>query len=86
MKMAFLLSILGSCLFIFMLSNKVDDVMTEKEMKKKEGLKVVGKNFTLEGEPFRIMSGGLHYFRIPRGYWIDRILKAKAMGLNTIET
>lgn len=42
--------------------------------------------FLLDGEPFRILSGALHYFRIPRPYWEDRLYKARAMGLNTIET
>ncbi|MGH1557955.1 beta-galactosidase [Caulobacter segnis] len=28
----------------------------------------------------------MHYVRIPRAYWPDRLRKAKAMGLNTITT
>jgi len=28
----------------------------------------------------------MHYARIPRAYWRDRLRKARAMGLNTIET
>jgi len=43
-------------------------------------------SFLLNGEPFRIFSGELHYPRIPREYWKDRLLKAKAMGLNTVCT
>lgn len=43
-------------------------------------------DFMLDGQPFRILSGALHYFRIPRFYWDDRLHKARAMGLNTIET
>ncbi|GAB4578901.1 MAG: beta-galactosidase [Anaerolineales bacterium] len=42
--------------------------------------------FPLDGQPFRILSGALHYFRIPRPYWDDRLSKARLMGLNTIET
>jgi beta-galactosidase len=42
--------------------------------------------FLLDGKPFRVFSGELHYFRIPREYWRDRLLKARAMGLNTICT
>lgn len=44
------------------------------------------KDFTLDGQPFRIISGALHYFRVPPAYWDDRLYKARAMGLNTIET
>jgi len=43
-------------------------------------------DFLLDGQPFQIFSGELHYFRIPREYWRDRLLKARAMGLNTICT
>lgn len=50
-----------------------------------EGLKVNGRNFTLKREKFRIMSGSMHYFRIPFRKWSDRLLKLKAMGLNTVD-
>ena len=44
------------------------------------------KDFTLDGEPFQIISGAIHYFRVHPDSWRDRIRKAKLMGLNTIET
>nr|WP_201388842.1 beta-galactosidase [Ktedonobacter sp. SOSP1-85] len=40
----------------------------------------------LDGEPFRVLSGAMHYFRVPRASWDDRLYKLKAMGLNTVET
>ena len=43
-------------------------------------------DFLLDGEPFRVLSGALHYFRVHPGHWADRIRKARQMGLNTIET
>ncbi|WP_020391506.1 glycoside hydrolase family 35 protein [Kribbella catacumbae] len=43
-------------------------------------------DFLLDGAPFRILSGALHYFRIHPQSWADRIEKARLMGLNTIET
>jgi beta-galactosidase len=43
-------------------------------------------DFLLDGEPFRVLSGALHYFRVHPGQWADRIRKARQMGLNTIET
>jgi beta-galactosidase len=43
-------------------------------------------HFVLDGKPFEILSGEMHYARIPREYWRDRIRMAKAMGLNTIAT
>ena len=45
-----------------------------------------GNQFLLDGKPFQILSGEMHYARIPRAYWRDRIRMAKAMGLNTIAT
>lgn len=42
--------------------------------------------FYLDGEPFTVLSGAIHYFRVPREYWYDRLLKLKECGLNTVET
>lgn len=42
--------------------------------------------FLKDGEVFRYVSGDLHYFRIPKPYWKDRIQKIKAAGLNAITT
>src|SRR6266571_3875409 len=44
------------------------------------------RDFLLDGAPFRILSGALHYFRVHPQQWADRIAKARQMGLNTIET
>jgi beta-galactosidase len=44
------------------------------------------KDFLLDGEPFRIISGAIHYFRVPREYWRDRLVKLRACGFNTVET
>ncbi|MBW3543876.1 MAG: beta-galactosidase, partial [Planctomycetes bacterium] len=43
-------------------------------------------NFLLNGQPFQVFSGEIHYFRIPRPNWRDRLLQAKALGLNTVCT
>jgi beta-galactosidase GanA len=43
-------------------------------------------HFELDGHPYQIVSGEMHYARIPREYWRDRMKKARAMGLNTITT
>lgn len=46
----------------------------------------VGDHFELDGKPFEILSGEMHYERIPREYWRARLKMARAMGLNTIAT
>lgn len=40
--------------------------------------------FVLDGKRVQIISGSIHYARVPPPYWRDRLLKAKAMGLNAI--
>ncbi len=42
--------------------------------------------FLLDNKPFVIISGEMHYPRIPREAWRARMKMAKAMGLNTIGT
>uniref|UniRef100_A0A5F8H6U6 Beta-galactosidase n=1 Tax=Monodelphis domestica TaxID=13616 RepID=A0A5F8H6U6_MONDO len=50
------------------------------------GLQAKDSEFLLEGSRFRIFGGSIHYFRVPREYWKDRLLKLKACGLNTLTT
>ena len=47
---------------------------------------VKDRQFLLDGKPYQILSGEIHYARIPRAYWRARLKMAKAMGLNTIST
>ncbi|WP_405902405.1 beta-galactosidase [Streptomyces sp. NBC_00656] len=49
-------------------------------------LQIDGGGFTLDGQPFRLLSGGMHYFRTHPEQWADRLRKARLMGLNTVET
>jgi beta-galactosidase len=42
--------------------------------------------FLLDGKPFQIICGEMHYLRVPHEYWRDRLAKARAMGLNTVST
>ncbi|KAK7812737.1 hypothetical protein U0070_012400 [Myodes glareolus] len=50
------------------------------------GLRTKGPDFMLEDSTFQIFGGSIHYFRVPREYWRDRLLKMKACGLNTLTT
>ncbi len=43
------------------------------------------QSFILNGERVFLSSGALHYFRIPRALWRDRLEKARLMGLNTVQ-
>jgi beta-galactosidase len=45
----------------------------------------IGTNdFLLNGQPFLIRCGEMHFARIPREYWQHRLRMARAMGLNTV--
>jgi beta-galactosidase len=46
----------------------------------------VGERFELDGKPYVIRSGELHYARIPRAFWRERLQQVRAMGLNTVTT
>ncbi|MBR2650406.1 MAG: beta-galactosidase [Clostridia bacterium] len=43
-------------------------------------------SFYMDGERYTVLSGAIHYFRVPREYWYDRLLKLKECGFNTVET
>ena len=47
---------------------------------------IVGESFLLNGKPFVIHSGEIHYPRIPHQYWRERLHTVHALGLNTICT
>ncbi len=42
--------------------------------------------FLLDNHPFQIISGEIHYPRVHKEAWRQRLKMAKAMGLNTIST
>jgi beta-galactosidase len=42
--------------------------------------------FLLDGKPFLMISGEMHYTRVPREAWRQRMRMARAMGLNTVGT
>lgn len=49
-------------------------------------IEIENGEFMKNGETFRILSGSIHYFRVPPEYWRDRLTKLKAAGLNTVDT
>ena len=44
------------------------------------------KNILIDGKPTQIISGAIHYFRTHHKLWRDRLERAKAIGINTVET
>lgn len=50
------------------------------------GLSTDQPYFTLNNKNITLYSGAMHYFRVPKKHWRDRLRKMRAAGLNTIET
>lgn len=44
-----------------------------------------GQSFMIDGRRIWLVSGAIHYTRVPRAQWADRIAAAKHAGLNTVE-
>jgi len=44
------------------------------------------RSFLVDGRRVWLVSGSIHYFRVPSELWPDRLLKAKRAGLNCIST
>lgn len=51
-----------------------------------QGLSANQTYFTLNERNITLYSGAMHYFRVPKAYWRDRLRKMRAAGLNTVET
>ncbi|XP_052681959.1 beta-galactosidase-like isoform X2 [Crassostrea angulata] len=45
----------------------------------------LGNTFVKDGKAFRYVSGSIHYMRVPKEYWRDRLEKMYAAGLDAIQ-
>jgi beta-galactosidase len=50
----------------------------------KHTFEIKGGNFLYDGKPIQIHSGEMHFARVPKAYWRQRLQMMKAMGLNTV--
>jgi len=46
----------------------------------------IKEDFELDGNPIKLISGAVHYFRIPPSKWLQTLHNLKAIGANTVET
>ena len=59
--------------------------ITQASLAQTPGTFSIGQNtFLLNNEPIVIKAAELHYTRIPRDYWAQRIAMCKALGMNSI--
>jgi len=71
--------------FLFILIGLFLTISVSAQKLGKSGTFVAGnKAFMLNGDPYVIRAGEIHFPRIPREYWEQRIQMCKAMGMNTI--
>ena len=52
----------------------------------KHTFEIKSGNFLYDGNPIQIHSGEMHFARVPKAYWRQRLQMMKAMGLNTVAT
>ncbi|MCD8799329.1 beta-galactosidase [Mammaliicoccus sciuri] len=46
----------------------------------------IDTDFLLDDKPIQILSGAIHYFRVPKEDWYHSLYNLKALGFNTVET
>ncbi|WP_430815303.1 beta-galactosidase [Carboxylicivirga sp. RSCT41] len=59
-------------------------VFVSCQSKKANHFEIQSGQFHINNKPVQLICGEMHYPRIPKEYWQDRMKRAKAMGLNTI--
>lgn len=70
-------------LFFFILSAfYFQSVLAQQETS--APFKISTASFILNGKPYVIRCGELHFARIPKAYWRQRLKMVKAVGLNTV--
>lgn len=76
----FTLFLMLMILFVFMPNGNLRATTSRHSFEIKDG------EFVYDGKPIRIISGEMHYARIPHQYWRHRLKMLKAMGLNAVAT
>ena len=52
--------------------------------KTKHTFEIGKEQFMLDGKPFQIRCGEIHFARVPREYWRHRLQMMKSLGMNTV--
>lgn len=61
-------------------------LVTTSFAQQKHSFEIKNGNFLYDGKPVQIHSGEMHFARVPKAYWRQRLQMMKAMGLNTVAT
>ena len=65
-------------------TNGMDDDAGKAQCMRGRSFEIGEKDFLLDGKPFVIHCGEVHYARIPRPYWRHRLRMLRAMGMNAV--
>ena len=76
-------SLLGTTLLL-VICTLLGDVSIAKAQSKAGSFEAGKGTFLLNGKPFVVKAAELHYPRIPKPYWDQRIKLCKALGMNTV--
>ncbi|WP_442795955.1 beta-galactosidase [Pelobium manganitolerans] len=71
-------------IILFLLTIMLFQVQIGTAQTKPTKFEIGKQTFLLNGEPFVVKAAEMHYPRIPKPYWEQRIRMAKALGMNTI--
>jgi beta-galactosidase len=70
------------CLLFFLSGLIAQSAFGQQDLN--EPFKIGTESFILNGKPFVIRCGEMHFARIPKSYWRHRLKMAKAVGLNAV--
>jgi beta-galactosidase len=74
------------CIIILIILNACICPLIMAQIKGANTFVLGDSTFLLNGKSFQMISGEMHYSRMPKETWRSRMKAAKAMGLNTIGT
>src|SRR5579862_1281179 len=74
------------CMVAFPLLAFADDGIFPPASVAKPFIDFDGRGFLINGKRTFLASGSIHYCRVPRALWRDRLLRIKRAGFNTVQT
>ncbi len=78
--------LVGAALLALCSLAEANDAMFPAQQGAAKSIGWQGNYFVVKGSPTILWSGSIHYARIPRELWRERLVEAKRAGLNTIQT
>ena len=83
---SYLYVVIGAAILTLCLQATANDAMFPPLPAAANSIGWEGNYFIVNGKPTVLWSGSMHYARVPRELWRERLVEAKRSGLNTIQT